>query len=563
MIIKIRINMVYKNCFAAFAMFFLASLCSLNVSAQDQKPFVAHEVIEIGGGQKVEILRCKGEGPLEECDCIYYTDKRQNGRRQWQNANRIREEQKSALLEVTAAKELAKQQANVAAAEKVKEAAAAKTAKEKERTASSETNEVIETIKDQNTQIKAKGTVKANAYRGSAAVAKKKEEAAQVAANKKNALSLKEIARQRDSINRSRITPTEEIVALEKEEAPVVAEKMEISTPSKINQEVAATPKEQPIYAPSTPVTTTGKARIEKTEDDTTAVVDFETLRKQEEENGGATYVPVKQPEGEKKALVDTMIQAESQMEIPAPKSEEEPAPKPGRDDNQVKDEVAKELVVDTAKAAEAEKAAPDTVAVASRVVTDTVATGKETVADTTGAKPATMETETDINADASLKETMKEEMSKVEITENKPAEENIKKKDKKDKKEKKSKKAKKEAEEDAGAATNVTPPPAPMDDAPLTPLQKAAKMADSARKAKENTDSTSKPQAEEKTDIKTEVRQEEPGSQDFGGDTLNMPRKEESSATMVFERGNEKKYSHTDDIAGNKKKPVYSQIVA
>jgi hypothetical protein len=52
----------------------------------------------MGNGLKVEVLRSRGEGPLEEYDVIYYTEKRQLGTRMWQNANRLREEERAALI---------------------------------------------------------------------------------------------------------------------------------------------------------------------------------------------------------------------------------------------------------------------------------------------------------------------------------------------------------------------------------------------------------------------------------------------------------------------------------
>lgn len=60
--------------------------------------FRKHEVLEVGGGKKVEILGCRGEGPLQECDVIYYTDRRQTGTRMWRNANRLKEEERAAKL---------------------------------------------------------------------------------------------------------------------------------------------------------------------------------------------------------------------------------------------------------------------------------------------------------------------------------------------------------------------------------------------------------------------------------------------------------------------------------
>jgi hypothetical protein len=65
---------------------------------QIKQSYRNHEEIDVGGGMKVEILKCTGDGPTEECDCIYFTDKRQNGTRMKQNANRIKEEERAANL---------------------------------------------------------------------------------------------------------------------------------------------------------------------------------------------------------------------------------------------------------------------------------------------------------------------------------------------------------------------------------------------------------------------------------------------------------------------------------
>jgi hypothetical protein len=70
----------------------VALLLPLACDGQIRK-FKNHEVIDIGGGIKVEILTCKGEGVNEICDVIYYTDVRQTGRRSWQSANKIRNEE--------------------------------------------------------------------------------------------------------------------------------------------------------------------------------------------------------------------------------------------------------------------------------------------------------------------------------------------------------------------------------------------------------------------------------------------------------------------------------------
>ncbi|MDQ6815716.1 MAG: hypothetical protein M3040_18450 [Bacteroidota bacterium] len=66
--------------------------------AQNKQIYRNHEEIEVGGGMKVEILKCSGDGPTEICDCIYFTDKRQNGTRMKQNANQLKTEERAALF---------------------------------------------------------------------------------------------------------------------------------------------------------------------------------------------------------------------------------------------------------------------------------------------------------------------------------------------------------------------------------------------------------------------------------------------------------------------------------
>lgn len=68
------------------------------VNAQTPRKFVRRDIVDVGNGQKVEIIQCHGEGPLEECDVIYYTTNRGQGTRMWQNANRLREDERAARL---------------------------------------------------------------------------------------------------------------------------------------------------------------------------------------------------------------------------------------------------------------------------------------------------------------------------------------------------------------------------------------------------------------------------------------------------------------------------------
>ena len=67
------------------------------VSAQTVRKFERHEVVDVGGGMKAEVLQCRGEGPLEECDVIYYSTRRQEGTRVWRNANGTGRRKRSAV----------------------------------------------------------------------------------------------------------------------------------------------------------------------------------------------------------------------------------------------------------------------------------------------------------------------------------------------------------------------------------------------------------------------------------------------------------------------------------
>jgi len=78
-----------------FILFFLS--IQINSNAQEQRTYRAHEEIELQDGMKVEILRSRGEGETEELDVIYYTTKRQLGKRMWQKASVLRAEEKAAI----------------------------------------------------------------------------------------------------------------------------------------------------------------------------------------------------------------------------------------------------------------------------------------------------------------------------------------------------------------------------------------------------------------------------------------------------------------------------------
>jgi hypothetical protein len=66
--------------------------------AQSTREYKSHEVIELTDGLKVEVLRSRGEGDAKEWDVIYYKEKRQTGKRMWQLASVLQEEENQALL---------------------------------------------------------------------------------------------------------------------------------------------------------------------------------------------------------------------------------------------------------------------------------------------------------------------------------------------------------------------------------------------------------------------------------------------------------------------------------
>ncbi len=489
---------IRRKSISTFVFFSLvAAFLSLKANAQAPKPFVAHEVIEIGSGQKIEILKCRGEGPVEECDCIYYTDKRQNGKRMWQNADRIREEQRAAALEVAATKEQANQAAAALAASKAKEIAATKAARENEKTVSKETNEVIKTIKEQNQEIKTKGIVKANEKRRNAATT---TIAKPIATQPNQTLSLQDAARRMDSLNKARTKPDESAVAADLQIDSVAVEKVYVPAPD--NAKTSVTPKKETV--------TTIQHEAAKTKESNDSTIDFETLRKMEEDNntvGGDVKMSATES---KPATADSVKKTE---ETPvAPTSEQAPAPKPKSDENKINEDTTKEVTEVVPKTGDDVKTATDTTSSTIKPVekkskkkarkekkkkeetTEEVSTATDTVAespastDTTVAQPAeTPAKDSSANTDANnssvetLKATMKEEISSG-TNEEKPAAETAKKKTKKSKKEKKEK-------EIEAIAPPPPPVPSPVPAEPMTPLQKVAQVADSIRKANEKTD--------------------------------------------------------------------------
>ena len=81
--------------------FFL--ICSFVCFAQTTYTFENHQVLDIGNNTKVEILRSRGEGLAEECEVIYYTTKRQDGKRMWQSVRQLKEEERAGRIAKEAA----------------------------------------------------------------------------------------------------------------------------------------------------------------------------------------------------------------------------------------------------------------------------------------------------------------------------------------------------------------------------------------------------------------------------------------------------------------------------
>lgn len=83
---------------------FLSLLCFclsfISANAQVRK-FQNHEVLTLPNGSYIEVLVCRGEGASEVCDVIYYTGKRQNGKRVWKLADSIRADLQRPLATTT------------------------------------------------------------------------------------------------------------------------------------------------------------------------------------------------------------------------------------------------------------------------------------------------------------------------------------------------------------------------------------------------------------------------------------------------------------------------------
>jgi len=68
-----------------------SSILDNNSLAQEQqRKFEAGEMVEVGGGQWVKILRCRGAGTNEECDVQYYRGDTPESTPRWENADFLR-----------------------------------------------------------------------------------------------------------------------------------------------------------------------------------------------------------------------------------------------------------------------------------------------------------------------------------------------------------------------------------------------------------------------------------------------------------------------------------------
>ena len=74
--------------------------------SQDYQKLQPHEVVDMANGIKMEVLRFRDVGGKEECEVIYYTDKRQAGTRKWEPTSKV--------LKLKQASQLLKDASNVA-----------------------------------------------------------------------------------------------------------------------------------------------------------------------------------------------------------------------------------------------------------------------------------------------------------------------------------------------------------------------------------------------------------------------------------------------------------------
>lgn len=69
-----------------------------SLAQTDTTTYRNHQVLILVNGLKVEILKTRGKGLVEECDVIYYTTRRQEGKRMWQSVSRLQEEERAAQI---------------------------------------------------------------------------------------------------------------------------------------------------------------------------------------------------------------------------------------------------------------------------------------------------------------------------------------------------------------------------------------------------------------------------------------------------------------------------------
>lgn len=68
-----------------------SSILNHNSLAQEQqRKFQVGEIVDVGGGQFVKILRCRGAGDTEECDVQYYRGDTPESTPRWENADFLR-----------------------------------------------------------------------------------------------------------------------------------------------------------------------------------------------------------------------------------------------------------------------------------------------------------------------------------------------------------------------------------------------------------------------------------------------------------------------------------------
>ncbi len=259
---KKPVKMKIDKLLLLIVVFFIAT-----ISAYAQpKPYKPHQVIDMGSGQKVEILSCYGEGPLEECDCIYYTDRRQNGKRMKQNANRIREEEKAAQIVRDAAIKLRRQQ--IADSMALARSSGAKPPEKKEKPVDENSPEekekrIQERIKNLGEQAKSAASPSlADIARISDSTAKARQQSD--VAKKKDVPQKNDAAQKNEVVQKT----TEPEKQPEDKPSKVVAKIEEVKTPEPVVQ-----PKAEPVVAHTEPENKTAVSAF-SSKNENEAVVD-------------------------------------------------------------------------------------------------------------------------------------------------------------------------------------------------------------------------------------------------------------------------------------------------